>query len=188
MTAPAPTLLDAPKVLLVEDDPRLLEMLVDAVVRDFDAHLTCVGSAEDALDVEMVEPHSIVVAEVELPGMDGLTMTRHLMDLSDRPVILLADEPMASDAIEALRLGACDLFPKPFSVRDLADSMTVALERHRQVRQQKAKHRQLRQLVRRVLRERRDLNKRVDLICRDLVGAHRRLVHRVLTHENAANA
>ncbi len=41
----------------------------------------------------------------------------------------------------------------------------------------------MRELVRRVIRERRDLNRRVELVCRDLVGAHRRLVTRVLSSE-----
>jgi hypothetical protein len=38
----------------------------------------------------------------------------------------------------------------------------------------------MRELVRHVIRERRDLNRRIELVCRDLVEAHRRLVHRVV--------
>ena len=172
------------KILLVEDDPRLLEILVESIVGHFDAHLTCVGSAEDALDVEVVEPHELVISELDLPGLDGLTLTRHLMDLSeDRPVILLAEEPALSHAVEAMRLRAVDFFPKPFAVADLVDSMQRALRHARQLRQLKKKHCGLRRLVRQVLRERRELNKRIELICKDLVGAHRRLVHRVLQDE-----
>lgn len=188
MTMLAPPSLGSPKVLLVEDDPRMIEMLVEGLVRRFDAHLTCVAGAEEALDIEIVEPHDIVVAELALPGMDGLTLTRHMMELSDRPVILLAEEPGLSQAVEALRLGARDLFPKPFAVGDLLDSMERAMARAGQARRFRAKHRHLRQLVRRVLRERRDLNRRIELICKDLVGAHRRLVHRVLAHEEAKPA
>ncbi len=188
MTSLAPPSVNSCKILLTEDDPRLLEMLVQSFVSRFDAHLTCVGSAEDALDVEMVEPHDIVVAELALPGMDGLTLTRHLMQLSDRPVILLAEEPGVSHAVEAMRLGARDLFPKPFAMDELLSSMERALGHGRQTRSAKAKHRRLRQLVRHVLRERRELNRRVELVCRDLVGAHRRLVHRILEREDPAHA
>ncbi|MHC4063563.1 MAG: response regulator [Planctomycetota bacterium] len=188
MTMPAPPSLRSPKILLVEDDPRLLEMLVECFVQRLDSHLTCVGSAEEALDIEVIEPHDIVVAELALPGMDGLTLTRHLMELSDRPVILLAEEPGLSHAVEALRLGARDLFSKPFPVGDLLESMQRALSHTQQARRFQAKHRRLRQLVRRVLGERRDLNRRIDLICKDLVGAHRRLVQRVLANEEARQA
>lgn len=184
----APPSLGSPKVLLVEDDPRLLEMLVEALVRGFDANLTCVASAEDALDIEVVEPHDIVVGELALPGMDGLTMARHLMELSDRPVILLAEEPGLSHAIEALRLGVRDLFPRPFAVGDLLESMRRALSQAEQLRRFRTKHQRLRRLVRRVLGDRRDLNRRIELICKDLVGAHRRLVQRVLAHEEAHQA
>jgi DNA-binding response OmpR family regulator len=188
MASLAPPSLNSCKILLVEDDPRLLEMLVESFVSRFDAHLTCVGSAEDALDVEMVEPHDIVIAELALPGMDGLTLTRHLMELSDRPVIIMAEEPGVSHAIEAMRLGARDLFPKPFAISELLESMQRALGAGQQARCAKVKYRRLRQLVRRVIRERRELNRRVELVCRDLVGAHRRLVDRVLEHEDPAHA
>ena len=46
-----------------------------------------------------------------------------------------------------------------------------------------ARYRRLRELVHRVIRERRDLNRRIELVCRDLVEAHRRLVHRVVESE-----
>lgn len=176
------------RILLAEDDPRILEMLVRGIVDRFDAHLTCVGSAEDALDVEVVEPHDIVVTELALPGMDGLTLARHLMELNDHPVILLAEEPGLSHAVEALRLGVCDLFPKPFAVDDLLASMERALTRARKTHQLRVKHKNLRRLVRRVLGERRDLNRRIELICKDLVGAHRRLVQRVLAEESTTHA
>jgi DNA-binding NtrC family response regulator len=171
------------KILLAEADPRILEMLVQSFVKRFDAHLTCAGTAEDALDVEVVEPHDIVVAELDLPGMDGLTLARHLLDLSNRPVILLAEEPALSHAIEALRLGVRDFFPKPFAIPDLLESMERALHEARTDYQFRLKHKRLRQLVRRVIGERRDLNRRIELICKDLVGAHRRLVQRVLAEQ-----
>lgn len=180
MSLIAPSPLQTCKVLLAEDDPRILEMLVQAIVQRFDAHLTCVGCGEDALDTEVLEPHDIIVTELSLPGLDGLTLGRHLMELSDRPVIIMAEEPSLSHAVEAMRLGLVDFFPKPFAINDLLDSMERAMVRHQKLRSLQKKHRRLRGLVKHVIRERRDLNKRMELICRDLVGAHRRLVHRVV--------
>ena len=95
----------------------MLEMLVESFVGRLDANLTCVGNGEDALDVEMIEPHDVVVTELALPGLDGLTLAKHLMELSDRPVILLAEEPALSHAVEAMRLRAWDLFAKPFAIK-----------------------------------------------------------------------
>lgn len=188
MTSLAPPSLQSCRILLVEDDPRLLEMLVESLVGRFDANLTCVASGEDALDIEMVEPHDVVVTELTLPGMDGLTLAKHLMNLSDRPVILLAETPALSHAVEAMRLRVCDLFAKPFAMDELLNSISRGLSEGHQARALRRRYRRLRQLVRQVLRERRELNRRIDLVCRDLVGAHRRLLLRVLDREQAHQA
>ena len=176
------------KILLVESNSRIIEMLVDAFVRKFNANITCVSTAEDALDVEMLEPHSIVVADTNLPGMDAITMTHRLCELAHRPIILMGDSPTTADVIDAMRCGAVDFFPKPFAVEQLLESMENELDSYREVRHMMQRHQKLRTLVRRVIRERRELNRRVELICKDLVGAHKKLVMRVLENENAVAA
>ncbi len=175
----------SPKILVVEPDPDILELLVAALARRFDANVTCVAAAEACLDVELVEPHDMVIAELTLDGEDGLVLAEQLASLSNRPIILLAEDPTCDDVLTAMRLGVHDVFPKPFPVAELLDTVDVALRRYRTQRAQSAKYHRVRGLLRHAIRERRDLNRRVELICRDLVGAHRRLVHRVLDFEAA---
>ena len=76
-----------------------------------------------------------------------------------------------------------DLFVKPFPFQDLLDATQRAVVGNDLKRQHAVKYRRMRELVRHVIRERRDLNRRTELVCRDLVEAHRRLVHRVLAIE-----
>jgi len=171
------------RILLVEPDPEIMELLVSALVRRLNAHVTCVTDAEDCLDIEMLDPHDLVIAELELEKMDGIELTERLSELSPRPVILLADRPGKSQLLKALRAGACNLFPKPFRVARLLNAAEQELKLYRAQRQERARYRELRGLVRHVLRDRRTLNQRVELVCRDLVGAHRRLVSRVLEVE-----
>ena len=172
---------DAPdKILVVEPDPDVVEILVAALSRRFDAQITCVGSADHCLDTDMIEPHDLVIAEMDLPDSEGAALAEQLIALRVRPIILLAYEPTLEDAIEAMRLGVRDLLCKPFGVNALLDAAAGALRGQQLHRQHGTKYRQMRELVRRVIRERRDLNRRVELICRDLVGAQRRLAHRVL--------
>ena len=171
------------KILVVEPDPEVLEILVSSLATRFDAHTTCVADAESCLDVELVDPHDIVIAELELPDSDGLELADKLLALNNRPVLLLADELNCDDVLAAMRLGVRDVFPKPFPVESLLDATDRALQGYDLRRRRAVKYRRMRDLVRRVVRERRDLNRRMELICRDLVGAHRRLVHRVLTIE-----
>ena len=172
-----------PKILVVEPDSEIVEILVASLSRRFDAQITCVADAESALDVDLVAAHDLVITELVLDDLEGLDLIERLMALSVRPMVLLAHEPSCEEAIEALRLGVRDVFCKPFPVTDLLDSVARLLRGHEVRQAHLSKHRRMRDLVRRVIRERRDLNRRIDLICRDLVGAQRRLVRRVLESE-----
>jgi DNA-binding NtrC family response regulator len=172
------------KILLVEPDAEVLEILVASLARRFDAHLTCVADAESCLDKEMLDPHDLVIAELTLNDSTGLALTEKLAALGNKPVILLADEPTCDEAIEAMRLGVRDLFRKPFAVEQLLDAVEGELLRLDLRRRHAARYRRMRDLVRRMIRERRTLNRRMELICRDLVEAQRRLVHRVLALED----
>ena len=171
------------KILVVEPDADVLEILVASLTRRLDAYVTCVADGQSCLETDLNDPHDLVIAELALPDLDGLELAEKLLMLSQKPIILLADDPTCDEAVEAIRMGVRDLFRKPFPVEELLDSAERLLH-GQDVRQQHAvKYRRIRKLLRRVLHERRDLNKRIDLICRDLVQAHRRLLQRVLTAE-----
>ncbi len=193
--------------MLVEPDAELLELLVAALTRRFDAHITCVADAASCLDVEIVDPHDLVIAELRMGDSNPLELSDRLMALAghqqpasrqqaglpvagglpvvggNRPVILMADDPTCDELTEAMRLGVSDLFRKPFAVEQLLDSAERLLHQYDLRRRRAAKYHRMRGLVRRVVSERRDLNLRIELICRDLVRAQRRLVHRVLALE-----
>ncbi len=173
------------KILVVEPDPQVLEILVASLARRFDAHVTCVADAESCLDVDLVTPHDLVISEMALNDSNGIELAQKLLSLSARPIILLGEEPSSEDAITALRVGVRDVFVKPFPVSDLLDATERLLYGHEIRRQHTVKYSRMRELVRRVIRERRDLNRRIDLLCRDLVGAQKRLVHRVADYERS---
>ncbi len=171
------------KILLVDHEPPTAEMIVEVLVRHLDAHVTCVSTAEDALDIDILEPHDAAIAEVNLPRMNGILLAERLMELRRRPVILMSSDPNLAQAVAAIRAGAVDFFTKPFDIECLLDAADRALREADEQRRRVQRYQRMRTLVRRVLRDRRELNQRVDLICRDLVGAHRRLVHRMIDHE-----
>ncbi len=171
------------KILLVEPDADVLDILVASLARRFDAHITCVSDATACLDIELVDPHDLVIAELDLADSHGVQLAEKLMALGNRPIILVADDPTLDDVIEAMRLGVRDLFRKPFAVDRFLDVVEGVLRHHDLHRRRAVKYRRMRELVRRVVSERRDLNRRIELVCRDLVGAQRRLVHRVLSLE-----
>lgn len=171
------------KILVCEPDPEVLEILVASLSRRFDAHITCTADAATCLDAELSEPHDIVITELEADETKGASLIEQLLVFGRRPVILLADEPSRDELVRAMRAGVADVFCKPFPVDELLESIREHLSQHQTQRHRAVRYQRMRDLVRRVIRERRDLNGRMELICRDLVGAHRRLVERVLSFE-----
>jgi DNA-binding response OmpR family regulator len=171
------------KIMLVESDPPTIEMLVSSLTQRLPAQITCVTEASSCLDTEMIEPHDLVI--VDLEDRDDLRVVEHLCVLGPRPVILLADRPSFHDVVTALRLGVQDFFKKPFPVEQLLDSAEGCLRDFDKARGHLQKYRKMRDLVRRVIRERRDLARRVEVICRDLVQAQRHLLHRVVKYQNS---
>ena len=174
------------RVMLVEPDGDLLEMLVASFTRRFDAHLTCVAGAGDCLDTDLVDPHDLIITDLRLPDANGLSLAEQLLTFSRRPVILLADGLECEEAIAALRMGLRDVFPKPFPMSELLDAAYRCLTGFDLQKRRAARYRRMREMLRQTIRERRDLNRRIELICRDVVEAQRRLVHRVIALERRA--
>jgi len=178
----------AHKILLVEPDPTCIELIVRSLSGRFKAHITCAPDAASCLDADLVEPHELIITELTVGQADGLELIGNLMSLSVRPVILLADAIRSEQAIEALRLGVRDVFHRPIAIEQFLDAVDAALRTYDAQRQHAVRYHRMREMVRRVIQERRDLNKRIELVCRDLVGAHRRLVDRVLTFQQARSS
>lgn len=176
------------QILLVDDDDDLAEMIVRCLGDAPWGQVTHVASASEAMREELTTRHDLVIASLSLPDGDGLGLTREIRVTNKCPVILTGDQPSADEAIEALRLGVTDLMIKPFDIADLMAAARTSAERQLRRRHRRRRYRRLRSMVSRIIRERRDLRQRMDLICRDLVHAYRNLAQKVarsgiLTHE-----
>lgn len=114
------------KVLLVEDDRVLRQALGDTLEIGgfaFDA----VGSAEEALQAVEGESYSLVVSDVNMPGMDGHQLLAQLRRLQPQlPVLLMTAHAAVERAVEAMRQGAADYLVKPFEPKALLS----LVERH----------------------------------------------------------
>ena len=119
----------AERVLVVEDDPRLAEMLSEYLGQvGFRITVDSAGTAalrrlaEDA-------PYDAVVLDLMLPDMDGLDVCREIRARSDTPVLMLTARGDAIDRINGLELGADDYLPKPFEPRELLARLRAVLRR-----------------------------------------------------------
>ncbi len=116
------------RILLVEDDPRLAEMLVEYLGQaGFGITLARLGGA--ALDRLAEMDYDAVVLDLMLPDMDGLNVCRELRARFDTPVLMLTARGDAIDRIVGLELGADDYLPKPFEPRELVARLRAIMRR-----------------------------------------------------------
>ena len=117
------------KVLIVEDDERLRDILLEAAAMEgYDTQ--GVSSAEAAVERLRLESFDILLTDVTLPGMSGLDLLRHSQRLRPGiiPIVITAYGTI-DIAVEAMKRGAADFLTKPFELDGLLGAIRVAAER-----------------------------------------------------------
>ena len=115
-------------LLLVDDEPTLREPLAEYlarqgfVVREAD-------SAAAARSLLIDSTPDLALVDIMMPGEDGLSLCRHLVEARGIPVILLTAKSEAMDRIIGLEIGADDYVPKPFEPRELVARIRSVLRR-----------------------------------------------------------
>jgi len=123
------------KVLIVDDEPNILELLDYNLKKDGYAVLRA-DTGEKALAVLEQEKPSIVLLDQMLPGVDGLEVLKRIRSnevYADMPVIMVTAKSEEIDKIIGLELGADDYITKPFSVRELCARVKAQLRRSKRM-------------------------------------------------------
>ncbi len=175
------------KILLVEDDDDVAEMITDYVERSLHARVTRARTAKEALSLKEQDEPEVVVADVYLPDSTDLSLARKVRRGDTCDVVLMTGHPTLGRALEAMRLGVRDMLPKPFDLHRLGHSVERAVSDRRKRNRERLRYDRLRRVSSRVIKERRVLRERVDLVCRDLVGAYRRLAEKVIAGKSATS-
>ncbi|MFH0846545.1 MAG: response regulator transcription factor [Chloroflexota bacterium] len=106
------------RVLVVDDEPRILNFLSSKLRVSGYEVLTAANGLEALEQVQAEEPN-LIVLDVLMPKMDGFEMLKELRTFSSIPVIILSAKGMNTDKIRGLELGADDYLAKPFSPDEL---------------------------------------------------------------------
>ena len=115
-------------VLLIEDEEPIADMLRGFFERDGFRFLHS-HSGEDGLDVLQTRTPSVVLLDLNLPGMDGVEVCRKIRSRSDVPVIMLTARDGEIDKVVGLEIGADDYVTKPFSPRELLARVKAVMRR-----------------------------------------------------------
>lgn len=117
-----------PRVLVVEDDPTISEVVVRYLERE-GLTVEAVADGRDALAAAAAHWPDLVVLDLMLPGIDGLEVCRRLRARAPVPVIMLTARGDEEDRVLGLELGADDYVVKPFSPRELTARVHAVLRR-----------------------------------------------------------
>jgi DNA-binding response OmpR family regulator len=116
------------RILLVEDDARLAEMLSE-YLGGAGFRVAVAARGDRAMELLAGGEYAAVVLDLSLPDMDGLDICRQLRAKSATPVLMLTARGDATDRIVGLELGADDYLPKPFQPRELLARLRAILRR-----------------------------------------------------------
>ncbi|HEX3217068.1 MAG TPA: response regulator transcription factor [Aestuariivirgaceae bacterium] len=118
------------RILLIEDDGRLAEMVSDYLGQSgFRVSRAANGAA--GLQMQGAGSFDMVILDLMLPDMDGLDVCRQLRRRGGIPILMLTARGDAMDRIVGLELGADDYLPKPFEPRELLARVRAILRRGR---------------------------------------------------------
>ncbi|GAA3941403.1 response regulator transcription factor [Actinomadura viridis] len=120
------------RVLVVDDDPTVAEVVARYLVRD-GHRVECAADGRDGLRRALEDPPDLVVLDLMLPGLSGLEVCRRLRETSPVPIVMLTALGEETDRLAGLETGADDYVTKPFSPRELALRVRSVLRRTRGV-------------------------------------------------------
>jgi DNA-binding response OmpR family regulator len=121
------------RVLVVEDDQHIRDLvLLHLRLEGLDA--VAVGDGAEGLRLARTERFDLMILDVMLPGLDGITVTRAIRrepHLKDVPILMLTARREESDKVDGLESGADDYLTKPFGIREFIARVRALLRRRR---------------------------------------------------------
>jgi two-component system, OmpR family, phosphate regulon response regulator OmpR len=121
------------RVLLIEDDPRLAEM-VKNYLGEAGFSVSVAGTGAAGIALEARETFDALVLDLMLPDMDGLEVCRRVSARGETPILMLTARGDAMDRVVGLEMGADDYLPKPFEPRELLARLRAILRRRNRER------------------------------------------------------
>ncbi len=117
------------KLLIIEDEPAILQGLVDVFVyHGYDVDVAADGRS--GLDKALSVKYDLVLLDVMLPELDGFSVCNKIRERDKQlPIVMLTAKSSEQDIIDGLTLGADDYIAKPFSVRELVLRVQAVLKR-----------------------------------------------------------
>ncbi|MGV0408138.1 MtrAB system response regulator MtrA [Corynebacterium resistens] len=119
----------APKILVVDDDPAIAEMLT-IVLQGEGFETVVVGDGNEAVNAARNHNPDLILLDVMLPGMNGVDVCRAIREDSTVPIVMLTARTDTVDVVLGLESGADDYVHKPFKPKELVARVRARLRRN----------------------------------------------------------
>ena len=119
-----------PNILVVEDSPTMRQLISFAIKRIPNSHVTEATDGVDALKKLSSEKIDLIIADINMPVMDGLklvSLVRGNSAFKDIPIIMVTTEGAEEDRKRAIAIGANAYLPKPIQTQELLKLVTSYL-------------------------------------------------------------
>lgn len=126
----------ADQILIVEDEPKLAQLLVDYLKQSgFDTHV--IGDGQQALEwiQQQHENIDLMILDLMLPSLDGMEICKAVRQFSALPILMASARVEEIDRLIGLELGADDYLCKPYSPREVVARVKAILRRSQLVKQ-----------------------------------------------------
>ena len=120
-------------VLVVDDDPKIVQLVRAYLEREGFAVVTAADGRAALAAIRDLTPR-LIVLDLMLPEIDGMTVARRVREDSDTPIVMLSARSAVADRIQGITEGADDYLPKPFSPAELVVRVKAILRRARPAR------------------------------------------------------
>jgi DNA-binding response OmpR family regulator len=123
------------KVLVIEDDPEIVDLL-EIHLKDLSCHLVKTYNGEDGLKQVRTDPPDLVILDIMLPGIDGMEVCRRIRgEHISVPVLMLTAKSEEIDKVLGLEIGADDYLTKPFSIREFVARVKAIFRRTQMIQE-----------------------------------------------------
>ncbi|MBM7698889.1 response regulator [Kurthia huakuii] len=116
------------KILIVDDQPGI-RILLQEVLKNEGYAIQTAGSGVEAVEILKNEDFDALLTDMKLPGMNGVEIIQHVVDLDKKPVIMMMTAYGEKELVDkAKSLGTAHFFKKPFEIMDVRKTINELLK------------------------------------------------------------
>ncbi|PKK92125.1 MAG: hypothetical protein CVV64_01525 [Candidatus Wallbacteria bacterium HGW-Wallbacteria-1] len=117
------------RILVIDDEQQILNLITKYLTKNFGYQVDVASDGDEGLELIKANKYNLVISDIRMPRLDGITLLARKNEFDPfLPVILITGKSNFDNVLAALRHGAKNYLMKPFSLRELGEAVTKALE------------------------------------------------------------